>query len=113
MSEPKEKKIKSRAANAAERLEGQAFEVEGQPEDIRKSAYYNELVEVDCMVPVSINGVEFVGKQKVPRHIAQTLIPMVQAKIKTDLGIFQGKKYLVEKVAGTLKITEGKVPGEG
>lgn len=74
------------------------------------SAHDLELVSLHCDPPISINGHKYEGDVKVPRHVAQTIIPMLQAKIRTDMEIFTGKSRIVERMADRrLVIREGKV----
>lgn len=70
----------------------------------------HDLIKINCFIPIRINEVLYEGIVEVPRHIAQTLVPMLQAKLKSDISIFVGKNHLIERLAGNnaLKITEVK-----
>lgn len=75
--------------------------IAGLPE----SAY--KKVELFLDSPIHINGKKYEGKVIVPKHLAETLIPMLQSKKTADLEIFTGKNYLRHKLAdGTLIIKE-------
>lgn len=68
----------------------------------------NAEVTFDCKVPLHINGKKYEGIVTVPRHMADSMIPMIQAKIQADLAIFVGRKFLVQRLAdNTLSIKEG------
>lgn len=99
----------------AKRTAEQAQQIEAANEQMEKvdRAVFNKIaqdaeVTFDCPFPISVNGVRYEGVVTVPKHMAESMIPMVQAKIKSDLAIFVGKKYLVQRLAdNTLVVREG------
>lgn len=70
-----------------------------------------EPITVVCDPAVKINGKIYQGEVTVPKHIAQTIVPMIQAKRRSDLEIFTGKSRLVQKLAdGTLVVKDQGKP---
>lgn len=40
------------------------------------------------------------GEHIVPRHLAETMVEMVDKKMRADISIFTGNNFLVERLAG-------------
>lgn len=75
------------------------------PPDVKKDLPDNaeDLVSLDMPVGVKLNHVEYgPGKVIVPRHIAETIEPMVTKKQQNELSIFIGRNYRVQKIAGKM-----------
>ena len=97
-----------RTAEQAQQIE----EANEQMEKVDRADFANLKADVevtfDCPFPIHVNGVRYEGIVTVPKHMAESMIPMVQAKMKSDLAIFVGKKYLVQRLAdNTLVVREG------
>lgn len=58
-----------------------------------------EPVELDCRVPIKINGELFEGLVIVPRHVANDISNMIYAKNQADILIFTGRNFLVSRAA--------------
>jgi hypothetical protein len=56
-----------------------------------------EAVEINVDVPIAINGEKFSGLCIVPRHVAQTIVPMVQSKIRADISIFTDRSLVIKE----------------
>lgn len=65
-----------------------------------------EIVTVNCDPPVKINGEKYEGHVKVPRHVADTIVPMIQNKRRSDLESITGKSYLVERLIDGTRIVK-------
>jgi hypothetical protein len=67
----------------------------------------NELVEIYCDEELHVNGKRLFGLIRVPRHQARSIIPMLQAKKRTDIEVYTGKNFLVKKgIDNRLIVTE-------
>lgn len=70
----------------------------------------DELVTIQIPVHIKIKRTMYEpGQHKVPRHILDTIREMVDKKTRSDLSIFTGKNFLINRLAGgTLTIQEVK-----
>ena len=65
------------------------------------------IVTVDLPVEVKINQRRYgPGQVKVPKHLAETMIPMVYKKQQADISVFTGKNYRVQRIGGRMVKTE-------
>lgn len=70
----------------------------------------NRMVRINVPVRVNINDKSYYGVCEVPAHVAETILPMVSRKVKSDLRVFTGKNYLVQKLAdNSLSVVEGDI----
>lgn len=58
------------------------------------SAHELEEVWIEITHPVKINGEEFFGRTKMPRHQAESIAEMLQKKIQADMAAITGKNYI-------------------
>lgn len=67
----------------------------------------NEMVEVMCDEELHVNGKKLFGLIRVPRHQARSIVPMLQAKKRTDIEVYTGKNFLVKRgIDNRLIVTE-------
>lgn len=65
-----------------------------------------DMVEVNCFVPIRINGREYFGKAEVTRSTAETIIEMLSKKKASDQRVHIGREYERTKVDGQLVIRD-------
>lgn len=79
----------------------------------KQSTDPNRIVKVNVPVRIRINDQEYYGPCEMPAHVAESLIPMISRKMKSDMKVFTGKSNLVNRlVDGTLVIKEGDLVSE-
>jgi hypothetical protein len=102
----KSKKVSPEAEDMVGEQEAQAPEELQSKKD--KGGDDNEMVTINVNPSVKINGKKYSGRMTVPRHVAQSIIPSVEGKIKSDIESITGKSYLVQKIAGHRTVVETK-----
>jgi len=65
-----------------------------------------DIVEVNCFCPITINGKEHFGMVKVTRLEAESILEMLSKKKATDARIHIGKEFERTKVDGQLVIRD-------
>lgn len=99
--------IESEVAEQEAEQAPDAVEGADSPEEIKKSvkkeAAQDDLFTITIPVHVKIKRQVYPpGTHKVPRHIADVMIEIVDKKVKSDMSMMVGKSYLVEKLAGNI-----------
>jgi hypothetical protein len=80
---------------------------QGNVENPDLPASENELVEILCDEEIHVNGKRLFGRIVVPRHQARSIIPMLQAKKRTDIEVYTGKNFMVKRgIDNRLIVTE-------
>ena len=100
--------LKKKDSSKAREVSIGAVRVQDHTEDVAEELKDEDhkMIEIFVDEELHINGKRVYGLIKVPRHQAQSIIPMLQSKKRADIEVFTGRNFQVNKIAGRLEIKE-------